>query len=153
MLEDCLTCSERTRDTECSALCDRKEGIDYPDLHDQCLIRSEALVIAADSLLDRPAEDHGELSLIALGADDRGHVVPDVVCSLLRNSGDLPVNILETERKHDPVGEDSLRNCSERVARPECVTDLCNRSEFPVLVGDRVKVDTPLKEESAVLRK
>ena len=152
VLEDGLSGTERSRHAERTALCHRQEGIDDPDLHDQRLIGSQALVIAADGSLDRPAEHHGELPLLAFGTDDRGHLGPDVVLALLDNACDLPVHVIETERKHDPVGEDSLGDSTERIAGSEYVSDFPDRSELPVLVRNRIHIDSPVEEEAALLR-
>ena len=153
MLQNGLSCSERTRDAECSALGNRKECVDDSYLHDEGLIRPEALLIAVDRFLDWPAENHGELSLLTLRALDRGYVVTDVVCALSDNGCDFPVNIIKTERNHDLVGEDPLRDGTQCIAGSEFVTNIADRSELPVLVRDRVKVHSPLEEEAAVLCK
>ena len=150
MLQNRLSCAERTGNAECAALGDRQEGIDYPYLHYQGLVGSETLVVAAYSLLYWPAEDHGELSFIALGICDRGHVVPDIVCALFCNGLDCPVNVLESERKHYLVGENALRNGSEGIARSEDVSDLADRCELPVPVRDGVKIHSALEEEAAL---
>ena len=82
VLQDRLTRAEGAGHAEGAALCHRQERIHAAQLRYQRLIGPQALLIAADGLLHRPGEHHGQFLLLALLILQHRHGVPDVIHAL-----------------------------------------------------------------------
>ena len=152
MLENSLSCSERTRNTVCTTLGDREECIDDPDSRHHRICRPHALLISFDSYLYRLSDDHGELFLVSILISDRTYCLMRPVHAVLSDGLYRPLP-LKGERNEYHMGEKAFWNSSERISGNDFITDLLRCGEFPFLIWKRIKINTSLKEESAFLRK
>ena len=150
MLQDRLARTERAGHAERAALGHRQERVHAAQLGHQRLVGAQTLLIAADGLLYRPGEHHGQLLLLAVFVFNHRHGVPDVVYALFPDRLHHPL-ALHTERHHDQVGEQPLRNAAHRVACGDPVTGLHQGGKLPVPVGNRIEIHAALQEEAALL--
>ena len=87
------------------------------------------------------------MTLIVL---DDGYRIVDVINTLFGYLFDRPANVLKPERDHYPMLKKSLGDGSDRVGRHNGVADLDLRGKLPLLIGDRIEIDAPFKEEAAL---
>ena len=70
VLKYSLSCTERSRDTECSALCNRQECINCTELSYQRFIRTKSFLIALVCLFNRLCNNHAQVHLFTLAVFD-----------------------------------------------------------------------------------
>ena len=153
MLQYCFSSTERTRNTICTASCNREKGIDKSDFCDHRLCRSQALCIAVDRSFNRPFERKTDFYIVALFISQSCDCVFECVAALFCNFF-YSVRAKQIERNEDFVSERSLRNSTNIFARFEKVANLCCRCEFPLFfLVERVNIDTLLKEPACFFSK
>ena len=152
MLQNGLACAEGAGHAEGAALGHRQEGVDGADLRYQRFVGTQALLIAADSLLHRPGEDHGQLLFLAVFVFQHRNGVADIIHALFPN-GLHPPLALEVEGHHDQMGEQTLGDAAHGVAGGDEITGGHLRGELPVLIGDGIQIYAPLQKETAFFRK
>ena len=151
MLEHRLSCTEGSGDTIGTTLCHREEGVDEANLGDHGLLWLQTLSIAVNGTLDRPLEAHGNLCLRPLLVRQHGDCILELVVAGLLDGLD-GIGAIHAEGHHNLVAKGAFRHGSQHITTTHGVAHLGHGSKAPhPLVGDGVKIDSPLQEVTGLL--
>ena len=143
MLKDCLSSSERSRDTVCTTLCNREECVDKSDLGNHRLIRSYSFFIALDRNLNRLSDDHREFFLLTFIVGDDSHCITNRINTLLNNRLHCP-NTRKCEWNEDFMSKQQFLYRTDSISARYFVSFLYAWSKLPIFIWNRIQINTTL---------
>ena len=153
MLKNSFSSSKRTRNTICSAFCNREKCINQTDFSNHRLIRAKTFCIAIYSAFYRPFKAHADIYRLSFFVSESCNSIVNFIFTSLCNFFDC-ISSKKSERNKNFMSKRSFWNSSYTVACKNLIAFFCSRSEFPffILIKSR-KINPALKEVSRFFSK